>query len=78
MASYFFSFNKTGYLKKAGMRNFWDKMRACPIRSGARMEIQTLKETIMGDFIVTTTNATMLPQMGKNIYSVLQALKRKL
>lgn len=60
------------------MRNFWNKMRACPIWSGARMEIQTLKETIMGDFIVTTTNATMLPHMGKNIYSVLQALKCKL
>ena len=42
------------------------------------MEIQTLKETIMVDFIVTTTNATMLPHMGKNIYSVLQALKCKL
>ena len=46
-------------------------LKYCPIWSGARMEIQTLKETIMGDFIVTTTNATMLPHMGKNIYSVL-------
>ena len=72
-----FSFTKKGYIKKAGIRNFCGRRRACPIRGGGRIEIQTLKETMMRDFIIITIYER-LPHVRKNIFSVFQVLKIKL